>query len=258
MLPLTFGGSVPDSARDSPTTRRPTRITLSSPSSSQTVTSGRDTNKCVFFCSLSPLNLHLSHLATNPLERLCFRHRRMAIGHTNTNISISSCDDPTDATDTIPDRSTRRYAWPSPCRTHPPSAQAVDRSSSHNGTAWTPAPPLRYCRRATGHTNSDQAHLTEKDRFSMWDRARVERVSVEQQYRGWKRSARKWCDRRERGKLLNRVFNAILISSAERPLKRTDYCLFLSLLGVGRDTGLHGRVGDGSISDCTVYPLMSF
>ena len=147
VLALTLGGAIPDSARDTPTTRRPTHITPSSPSL-KTGASGRDTSKCVFCCSLPPLNSHLSHLATShrTLSNV-FAFITDAIGYTNTNISISSCDDPTNTTDTIPDCSTRSYVWPSPCRTHPPSAQAVDRSSSR--TAWTPAPIKFTARRKT-------------------------------------------------------------------------------------------------------------
>ena len=171
MLPLTLGKSVPDRARDIPTTRRPTPITPSFPSLSQTGPSGSDANKRIFFCPPPPLNSHLSHLAASHITLSnVFAFVIDAIGYTN--ISISSCDDPIDTTDTIPDHSTRRDAWPSPCRTHPPSAQAVDRSSSR--TAWTPAPPLRSHRLRSRRLQGERP-------LPVWDRARVERGSVEQQ-----------------------------------------------------------------------------
>src|SRR5260221_49234 len=67
-LPLTLGGAVPDSARDTPTTRRPTRLTPSSPLLSQTGASGRSVVGIPTSASSVALFLPSSQISPRPTE----------------------------------------------------------------------------------------------------------------------------------------------------------------------------------------------
>ena len=170
ILPLSLVGSVPDSARDTPTTRRPTPISPSSPSLSQTGASARIPTSTSSSAPFLP-SILISRISLRPTlpSRTSLPSSPTQLVSRNEHLYFQL---PLHTHDTILDCSTRRYAWPSPCRTHPPLAQAVDRSSSH--TTWTPAPPLRSHRLRSSPLQGERP-------LPVWDRARVEHGAVERQ-----------------------------------------------------------------------------
>jgi hypothetical protein len=102
----------PDSVRDIPTTRRPTRITPPAPSLSQTGGSGGSlagipTSASYAAPFLPSLNLQLatSHRTLSNV----FSFIADTISYTNTNIPISSCDDLVSTTGTWPLNPALRY-----------------------------------------------------------------------------------------------------------------------------------------------------
>jgi hypothetical protein len=151
-----------------------THITPSPPSLlSQTGSSARIPTSASFSAPLLR-SIHISHISN------VFALITDAIGYTNTNISISSCDDPLD----------RQSQYP----TSQLGAMRGPHRAEHiqcRRRRWTdlrriqPGHQLHLCAR----TGSDQAHCTEKDSF-LCGIARGSNAVPK--YRGWKRSARKW------------------------------------------------------------------
>jgi hypothetical protein len=119
---------------------------------------------------------------------------------------------------------------PSPCRKHPPRHRPL--------TGRRHIQPKHQLHR-NGRTGFGQALGTEK----------------------WQRSARKWCDGRERGQhSYSRIQrdSRLLLLRTSGP-KRTDHDLFfLSFLRLECNAGLHGCVGSGTMDDCIVYPFTRF
>ena len=113
-MALRLGSAIPDSARDIPTTRRPTRITPPAPSLSQTGGSGGSLagipTSASYAAHFLSLNLHLA-TSHRTLSKV-FSFIADTIGYTNTSIPISSCGDLVSTTGTIPGLSTRHYAIP--------------------------------------------------------------------------------------------------------------------------------------------------
>jgi len=169
------------------------------------------------------------------------------IGHTNTNISISNCDNSTNARHNI-----RPLNSATICGPH--RAEHIRRRYRQ----WTrlrciqPEHQLHHC----GRTSSGQPHGTEKD-WSLGGTARA--VPSNRNSGNGNRHRRNGAmDAREETFVLPYPMQFSLALWHASCSSGPSIAFLLSLLRLGCNTGLHGCVGNGSMYDFIVYHFMRF